>query len=244
MGIKPCQRCRSTSINIYPDGVGYVFSCRERPCMKKDAEISGKIAIAEMDERTFGGKQRPSDTCAKLFNIGHLYSNATLAKIIAPDNAIEMLNRWAKSTDKLLLIQGSPGTGKTFICAAVLNYLFDQKKEVFYTNHRRFIAKIQEGFTKDYTQDYSVNLFAYKDILIFDDLGAATNTDWQQETILDLIDKRVSMKKKTLFTTNLNNWELSDILGARTASRLLARDNLKIELWTTDLRKENIDTDF
>jgi DNA replication protein DnaC len=206
--------------------------------MRIDAEISREIALSKMGTRDL------NSTGAKAFNIGSMYTNATLSRVLMDESKVPVLNNWMKEKNKILLIQGSPGTGKTYISAAVLNYYYDERLEAFYTNHRRFISKIQEGFSKDHTQDYSVNQFAYKDILVFDDLGAATNTDWQQEVILDLIDKRVSMQKKTLFTTNLTNAELYETFGSRTASRLLAKDNFKIEMWTGDMRQENIDVGF
>jgi DNA replication protein DnaC len=66
--------------------------------------------------------------------------------------------------------------------------------------------------------------------LIIDDVGAATNTPWQQEMFLDLIDRRYSNEKITIVTTNFMENDCKEHLGERTTRRMFTKENLVINL--------------
>lgn len=57
-------------------------------------------------------------------------------------------------------------------------------------------------------------------ILLLDDLGAAKDSDWTEEAILDLIDARVSNVAPMIVTTNATPKELRAAIGDRALSRL------------------------
>jgi hypothetical protein len=67
------------------------------------------------------------------------------------------------------------------------------------------------------------------ELLVLDDVGVERPTDWVQETLAVLIDKRYSNKRPTILTGNLNDVidgpnygdSVQFRLGARTRSRLL-----------------------
>jgi DNA replication protein DnaC len=132
---------------------------------------------------------------------------------------------------------GNPGTGKTYLSASILNLLFEKKEEVFYTTHRRFIEEIHKAIEEGKTQHSVIDRLSYKKYLIFDDLGSSKCTEWQNEMVLELIDRRYSNENKTLITTNLNKKQISDILGERTASRIFDKKNETLEFWAKDQRQ-------
>lgn len=57
-------------------------------------------------------------------------------------------------------------------------------------------------------------------ILLLDDLGAAKDSEWTEEAILDLIDNRVSKLAPMVVTTNATPKELRAAIGDRALSRL------------------------
>lgn len=79
------------------------------------------------------------------------------------------------------------------------------------------------------------------DLVIFDDLGSAGHTDWREEVILEMIDRRYTGRRPTIFTSNLTKQEISDTYGKRIASRLFAKENIVVELFhCSDLRQEGM----
>ena len=233
-----CPRCKKNEFFITRDGDDYLVFCADNNCMKKDSEIAKEFArtkCAKSPERNNFGNIM---TGAEKFSMGARYKNASLARLVMEDAIISSVHAWITSLNTNFVFLGGPGCGKTFLSAAVLNYLFEQKKEVFYTTHRRFIKYLQDGIGEDKSQYQLLNKIAFKHVLIFDDLGSAANTEWQKEMILELIDVRYSQKLPTLYTSNLGKEEMNELLGIRTASRLFSKENIVLEKWNTqDLRQ-------
>ena len=166
------------------------------------------------------------------YGLGKRFENASLAKWHASKQDQLKVSAWVKCPENFLVSIGTPGTGKTFLCAALINHFVDQKKEVYYTNNRRFFEHIQAGMSKNIGQYESIQLFKEKEILIFDDLGASRNTDWQVEMILDLIDYRYENFLPTVFTSNYTSGEIEEIFSTRVMRRLFNEENKIIEVWT------------
>lgn len=63
--------------------------------------------------------------------------------------------------------------------------------------------------------------FADVGVLVFDDLGAAKGTEWNEEINYRLVNHRYEYQLPTLITTNVPPKRLQDDLGERLASRLI-----------------------
>lgn len=183
-------------------------------------------------------ESKPLQTGAEKFHLGRAYHQATLAKWIGQPDQHEIVSKWLTNQKPFLTLLGSPGTGKTYLAAAILNYLFDKGQEIAYITHRRFIEEIHFAMQDGKTQHSVLPRYSEKKYLIFDDLGSATCTDWQQEMILELVDRRYSDKQKTLITSNFTKDDLRIKLGKRTASRLMDIQNEVMEFWSTDRRTD------
>lgn len=76
------------------------------------------------------------------------------------------------------------------------------------------------------------------DLIIIDDIGSSGHTVWREEVILDSIDIRYADMMPTVFTSNLSEEQLYEIYGQRIASRLLAKENIIVDLFDhNDLRQ-------
>lgn len=70
----------------------------------------------------------------------------------------------------------------------------------------------------------------FKGILILDDVGAEKLTDWVAETFYLIVNKRYNEMLPTIFSSNLAVGELAEMLGDRTASRIVEMcDIIKID---------------
>jgi DNA replication protein DnaC len=232
----PCYRCSGKKFHLWRDGDDYICFCANDACLKEDSEASKEIDRIERAKRLERNEHGQIMTGAEKFRLGLSYKNACLAKWIAPKAYQSITNLWLTDRKSFLIVMGNPGTGKTFLSASVLNYLFEKKEEVFYTTHRRFIEEIHRAIEEGKTQHSVIDKMAYKKFLIIDDLASATCTEWQVEMLLELIDRRYSDKLKTLITTNLDKNGLKETLGGRTYSRLFDYNNQFLEFWTEDNR--------
>jgi len=234
----PCYRCSGTRFHICRDGDDLVSFCANDACLKQDSDASKADERKRYAERQERNQYGQVITGAEKFMMGSSYKHACLASWVASPQLQNEVNLWMKDSRPFLLVMGNPGTGKTFLSASVLNLLFEKKEEVFYTTHRRFIEEIHKAIEENKTQHSVIQKICDKRFLIFDDLGAATCSDWQKEMILELIDRRYSDNLKTLITTNFNEKEITEMLGLRTKSRLFDQHNAILQMWTSDKRRD------
>lgn len=195
------------------DKNGAMYFCGEPHCLTNDKEAS--LAI----ERTKVKNQERD--AAREFSIGTNYYNACLSKWNVSQALINTTKEWVKEPNKFLVYQGIPGSGKTYFCAALGNFMFSMKREPRYIHTRDFLANCKKTFEipGENPHDYVKSLCSC-DILILDDLGSTMNTDYQKEMLLSLIDIRYSNNSPTIITTNLNRHEMTTQLGERLSRRV------------------------
>ena len=133
---------------------------------------------------------------------------------------------------------GSVGTGKTFFCAALLNYFYETyaQEGIYYLTGRHLASKIREAINAKIEPYGIVQKFASQAMLIVDDIGAGSISDWQKEIILELMDERYNTQKPTVVTSNLDPAQLKEF-DFRLHSRLMAKGNLIIQRWENDRRQ-------
>ena len=171
-----CPRCNGMEMHIWKDGDDYCCFCANSDCLKLDADASKAI------ERENKANKHPTETGAKAFRLGSAYLNAILTKWIAKDAEHAAVSKWLKNNSPFLVVIGNPGTGKSYLSAAVLNYLYESNSDVAYTTHRRFIDEIKMGIQSGEKREHEIIWkYAQKRTLIFDDLGSSRGTEWKKK---------------------------------------------------------------
>lgn len=217
-----CPRCTKNFGYLYASGTGFMYFCGDPGCLQEDSDASKSSIKKTQEIKDFDAAHR--------FGIGSKYVNASLTKWNANPQHSEYVSRWLRSPKEFLVLTGKVKTGKTYFCAAVANYLMEQKRSVRYYNSHRLVEEVQKGMGKDSSPYDVINKMAAYDYFILDDLGSSLNTEWQKEMFLDLIDQRYSNSKPTIITTNLNKDEIKAVLGERTSRRIFSEENLVITL--------------
>lgn len=105
-----------------------------------------------------------------------------------------------------LLIWGGVGTGKTFMAACIANALIDQGVPVMMTNFARILNRLTDLYSGG-RNEYLDSLNNYP-LLILDDLGMERKSEFSQEQVFNVIDRRYSSQKPMIVTTNLTLHEL------------------------------------
>lgn len=124
---------------------------------------------------------------------------------------------------KGLLLHGPVGTGKTFHAACIANRVIDNGYSALMTNFARITNKIQGMF--DGKQEYIDSLNRYA-LLVIDDLGAESKSEYRQEIVFNVIDSRYRAGLPFIVTTNLTTDEITksqDVGYSRIYDRIIER---------------------
>lgn len=132
-------------------------------------------------------------------------------KLYANDVASE-----ATPSGRGLYLWGPNGTGKTHLAVAVAR----RAKEAFFVNSLHLIDELKLSFNtkapcRVYEQSRHVRL------LVLDDLGSERPTGWVQERLYALVNTRWDEMLPTMYTSNHSPQDLEEIVGTRSASRIL-----------------------
>lgn len=226
-----CQICGGSGFKIVAIGVYSGASpceCRLPSVAKALLERSGvPPAYSGCTLENFKTSQLQND--AVLF-IG--FANALLA-------VSEYLREFGRSDRPGLLIHGPHGTGKTHLGVAVLRTIILRGIPGVFLDCGNMLEQVKATFGTNHKAE------AYKaamenDIVLLDDLGAQSASDWVKDTIGAVITSRYNERKATIVTTNLSPEDFAERLGDRAGSRL--REMCKfvpIPVGADDYRKDN-----
>lgn len=146
--------------------------------------------------------------------------------------------KFAKGEFKTLpnvIFIGGTGTGKTMLSGCVINEIFAIAYKNKNTASARFIrsSQITQGCwtarqDRDSTEEDFIRTFAYKGLLVIDDLGendTSGNSEWakrDRERLSEIIDGRYK-KLPTIITSNMQIEQIEEFLGDRAFDRLQER---------------------
>jgi DNA replication protein DnaC len=133
-----------------------------------------------------------------------------------------------------LWLTGGTGTGKTTLAMLVSKSALAAGRSVAIYSLPKLLARIRRTYDAEHGEDSYLQFFerlTSVDLLHIDDLGAEKRSDWVLEQLYALVNERYEARRSILVTTNLNQDELEEQIGARTVSRLveMCPDQLPLE---------------
>lgn len=143
-------------------------------------------------------------------------------------------DRYAKDTRVGLYLYGMPGSGKTHLSTAIANKLLLKAFPKFVTSPE-LLMQIKKTFGKANSDHEYIDELSYAKLLILDDIGSEKPTEWVQETLFVIIDRRYTHHLPTIFTSNFSLDQLKERLGYRIASRIAEMTEV-VELRSSDYR--------
>lgn len=133
------------------------------------------------------------------------------------------LERWLREESvakPFLVLIGETGTGKTHAGVAACAYVLraDPSAFVYFTEVPVLLERIKRTFDDVYAKPEDVTGPAARaSLLVLDDLGAENPTDWSQEQVFTIINRRYMEQKPTIITSNILP---DDVRGQRLWSRV------------------------
>ena len=154
--------------------------------------------------------------------------------------AFERSRDYAKNPEGWLVFKGGYGCGKTHLAAAIANYRLAMGHSVLFINTPDLLDHLRSTYapSSDIGYDERFNRVRNASMLILDDLGTQSNTEWAQEKLYQIFNHRYNARLPTVITTNL---ELESI-EIRIQSRMVDPSLVEIiHIAAPDFRRTGVD---
>lgn len=156
--------------------------------------------------------------------------------------AYERAITYAKDPEGWLVFKGGYGCGKTHLAAAVANYRLAMGHAVLFVNTPDLLDHLRAAFAPNAVTGYDERFDQVRNapLLILDDLGTQSNSEWAQEKLYQIFNYRYNARLPTIVTTNL---ELEGI-EIRIRSRMVDPSLVQvIHIAAPDFRRTGVDQD-
>ncbi|MDY7025966.1 MAG: ATP-binding protein [Pseudomonadota bacterium] len=128
----------------------------------------------------------------------------------------------AKPQNISLILSGAVGTGKTHLACAVAHELLANTQEwVKYTRIAEMIDCVKSGWDNKIGTNESIQKFVQYDLLIIDEIGVSTGSEFEHQILTRIMDDRYIHEKPSILITNLDSRGAQEWLGERVFSRLI-----------------------
>lgn len=125
----------------------------------------------------------------------------------------EFIKKYTKGEKiKGMYLNGSFGSGKTYLIAALFNDLAKKNVKSAIVYYPEFLRDLKASFNKDYEEKF--NYIKKVDLLLLDDIGAENVSSFNRDEVLGpILQYRMDENLPTFFTSNLTLEELESNLS-------------------------------
>lgn len=128
-----------------------------------------------------------------------------------------------RRTGRSAIFSGKPGTGKTHLaCGIALHAMKEHGARVLFMTVQRALRSIKNTYAKgsEVSESEAIDRLVAPDLLILDEVGVQFGSDFERNTLFDVLNERYEKRKPTIFLSNLTKDELAAFLGERVMDRL------------------------
>lgn len=156
--------------------------------------------------------------------------------------AYEHALAYAQEPQGWLMLKGGYGCGKTHLAAAIANYRLSLGHAVLFVNAPDLLDHLRAAFNPHAETGYDDRFDQVRNapLLILDDLGSQSNTEWAQEKLYQIFNHRYNARLPTVITTN----EELESIELRIQSRIVDPSVTQIvHIAAPDFRRVGVDQD-
>lgn len=164
----------------------------------------------------------------------------------------EAVLKFLNNPKNILVYNGSPGIGKTYFLASLVEWCFSNFNTFRYHREEDILRRLRSGIAAERKSDYLVDLEYLIDdqFIMLDDVGSGINPqkvshrdlEFRREVFFSFLDYRYRTGLPTVVTSNFTRQEFKDVYSERIYSRLFASQNIIIERFgdNIDLRQQGM----
>lgn len=188
----------------------------------EDREAERQKAAADKLARRLGSAMIPPRFQGKTFET-FVADEEKKAKVlrVCQDYADNFNKHYNEGRSLLLL--GNVGTGKTHLAAAIADQVIKQTgSTALYRTVYGILQYVKGSFDREseYNESDAFSAFIEPHLLIIDEVGATKTTEFEQQTLFNIINGRYEQQIPTIVISNLMPEELVQALGERSVDRL------------------------
>ncbi|HEX6116976.1 MAG TPA: ATP-binding protein [Solirubrobacterales bacterium] len=140
-----------------------------------------------------------------------------------------------------LWLMGNVGTGKTTLAMLVSKTALEAGFSAAIYSLPRLLSRIRRTYDAEAGEQGYLEFFerlTSVDLLHLDDVGAEKRTDWVLEQLYSVVNERYETGRSILVTSNLDQMQLEEQIGARTVSRLveMCGQEFMVPMYGDDMR--------
>ena len=154
------------------------------------------------------------------------------------------INNFVNSGNNLHIHSAVCGNGKTEWAVRLLKaYLFSiwhsadvEACRGLFIHVPKFLQALKDNISEksEYVKYVKENIYN-ADLVVFDEFATGEFTRFEGESILSIVNDRINNKKSNIYTSNISNKELRDLMGERLYSRVV-QDSIEVVFNESDKR--------
>ncbi len=156
--------------------------------------------------------------------------------------AYDLALDYAREPKGWLILKGGYGCGKTHLAAAIANERLALGQPALFVNTPDLLDHLRAAYSPSAEAGYDERFDQVRNapLLILDDLGTQSNTDWAQEKLYQIFNFRYNARLPTVITTN----EELEAIEIRVRSRMVDPSLTQIvHIAAPDFRRAGVDQD-